>query len=100
MSHRIRWSACALWQLEDAIYHIATDNLMVARQLERRIRDCLDLLKDFPLSGRIVPELDDAERRVVIAPPFRIVYRVSNNEIRVLAVVHGRRSMPDAVPED
>jgi plasmid stabilization system protein ParE len=43
-----------------------------------------------------LPESPDTGYREVIASPYRIVYRYQANEDRVLiiAIIHGRRSMP------
>ena len=49
-----------------------------------------DALGDFPLMGRIVPELRD-DRREVIEKPYRIIYRPTETQVEILAVVHGAR---------
>ena len=46
----------------------------------------VEKLVDFPESGRIVPELGIANLREIIHPPFRIVYRLDSNKIRLVRV--------------
>lgn len=56
----------------------------------------------MPRSGRIVPEFENPELREVIYGNYRIVYRVigSNEDIEILAVVHGARDMRTAIREE
>jgi plasmid stabilization system protein ParE len=41
-----------------------------------------------------VPEYDDERIREVIEAPYRIIYRVGENRIDVLAVVHSAQPIP------
>ncbi|HUQ80418.1 MAG TPA: type II toxin-antitoxin system RelE/ParE family toxin [Gemmatimonadaceae bacterium] len=47
-------------------------------------------LHDYPLSGRLVPELARPTIREVIAG----AYRVTPDTVQILAVVHGARRFP------
>jgi plasmid stabilization system protein ParE len=51
-------------------------------------------LRDYPLVGRIVPELRRTTIREVIHGAYRIVYRVTPSAVEILAVVHGAREFP------
>ncbi len=53
-------------------------------------------LREHPLSGRVVPELDRPMIREVIEGAYRIVYRVTPDAVQILAVVHGARRSPPA----
>ncbi|HJW76430.1 MAG TPA: type II toxin-antitoxin system RelE/ParE family toxin [Thermoleophilia bacterium] len=56
---------------------------------ERLLEDILahvERLGDFPESGRVVPECDVPQLREVIHPPFRIVYRLDAELVRVVRV--------------
>ncbi|MBM4313385.1 MAG: type II toxin-antitoxin system RelE/ParE family toxin [Deltaproteobacteria bacterium] len=48
-------------------------------------------LVDFPESGRIVPEFGMVNLREVIHPPFRIVYRLDRNRVRIVRVWRSER---------
>lgn len=100
MTRRLRFADSALGQLEEALACIAADHPRAAERIAAAIEKRLAQLKQLPLSGRVVPELGDPERREVIVRPFRIVYRVLPDQIRVLAVVHGRRLLANALPPD
>jgi toxin ParE1/3/4 len=40
--------------------------------------------------GHIVSELDDSTIREVYVFRYRLIYRVSSDEVRILALIHGR----------
>ena len=62
----------------------------------RALLVAVDHLREFPESGRAVPEFANPSVREVIRTPYRIVYRiVSDSEIHVLTVHHGARTLPD-----
>ena len=46
-------------------------------------------IAEFPLSGRIVPEMKMEQIREVIEGPYRIIYYLKSYQIDVLAVLHG-----------
>ena len=48
--------------------------------------------------GRIVPE-GDGRHREVFEPPYRIVYRVEDDVVHVIRLVHGARDF-DALRAD
>jgi toxin ParE1/3/4 len=41
--------------------------------------------------GRIVPEIDDENIRERFVYSYRLVYKVENAQITVVAVIHGKR---------
>ena len=51
----------------------------------------VERLADYPESGRVVPEFGLTQLREVIHPPFRIVYRVDDDRVRVVRVWRGER---------
>ena len=64
----------------------------------REIVSCLDQLAEFPESGRIVPELEQPWLREPIRPPFRIVYRLEPERVRVVRVWRTERVMAEFLP--
>ena len=59
----------------------------------RRLRDSVRRLKDFPLSGRIAPDLDSETVREVLFHDYRILYEVIEGHVWVLGVTHGSRDL-------
>jgi hypothetical protein len=45
-------------------------------------------MADFPWSGRVVPEYDEENFRELIAPPYRVMYRIRANGITIEAIAH------------
>jgi plasmid stabilization system protein ParE len=44
-----------------------------------------------------VPEYETEELRELIEKPYRIIYRVKQNQIDVLAVIHGAQILPEKI---
>ncbi len=63
-----------------------------------RVVDCLisrsEQLEPFPHSGRRVPEYQRDDVRELIERPYRLIYRVLEDRLDQLAVVHERRHLP------
>jgi plasmid stabilization system protein ParE len=57
----------------------------------QRILAAVERVPRFPESGRIVPELNEQDVREVIHRPYRIVYRVIQNEVHIITVHHAAR---------
>lgn len=54
---------------------------------------------EFPLIGRIVPEVGDETIRERFVYSYRLVYRVESRRILVVAVIHGKRLLEDAAEQ-
>lgn len=65
-----------------------------ARKLLAAVVDCLTQLQAFPESGRIVLEFDQPWLRELIRPPFRIVYRLDDERVRIVRVWRSERLLP------
>ncbi len=98
---KIEWTEKASSHLRDIFYYISKDSKLYAARYIKRLVHATGKLESMPRCGRIVPELDDIRFREVIFGNYRIVYRIvgADNDIEVLAVVHGARDMKTAIPE-
>jgi plasmid stabilization system protein ParE len=65
----------------------------VGDRLIREILASLDQLAEFPESGRVVPEFDQPWLRELVRPPFRVVYRVDRERVRVVRIWRSERLM-------
>lgn len=63
----------------------------VGERLLREILAQVERLAEFPETGRIVPEFGLVSLREVIHPPFRIVYRLGDNRVRIVQVWRNER---------
>lgn len=92
---KLRWTPRARADLKEIGRYVGRDSPEAARRLLGRLRQQAKRAAVAPRSGRIVPELDRADTREVIAGNYRLVYRVLDEAIDVVAVFEGHRLMPD-----
>ncbi|MGH7771218.1 MAG: type II toxin-antitoxin system RelE/ParE family toxin [Candidatus Binatia bacterium] len=76
MAYRLIWAPAARLDLKDLASYIASNNPTAARRFVRSLFQVVQRLPEFPESGRIVPEFNDAHIREVIRRPCRLVYRI------------------------
>lgn len=88
------WTRPALLDVVQIRDYITADSPRYARVVTERLFAAVERLVEFPLSGRIVPELEEASLREVVSPPYRIVYRVRADLVEILTVVHSARRFP------
>jgi addiction module RelE/StbE family toxin len=88
---RVRWTLQALEDVESIRQYVARDSGEYATLLVMRIVQAVERLTIFPASGRVVPEVADEKLREVISGSYRIVYRLRDDEIVIVAVHHGAR---------
>ena len=70
---------------------IAKDAPKTAESFVDRITETAQRLKQFPLLGAVVPEMDDENIRELRCGPYRLIYRTKSKRIEILAVHHGSR---------
>jgi addiction module RelE/StbE family toxin len=91
---RLVWTRPALDDVQEIRSYIARDSRRYGRVVAERLVDAVERLREYPLSGRVVPEIGQSTLREVIEPPYRIVYRVRAQLLEVIAVVHSARQFP------
>ena len=67
------WSKPAKRDLTNIHDHIASDSKFYATKVVRDIIERSEKLKDFPLLGRMVPEIEDPDIRETIVYSYRMV---------------------------
>ena len=95
----VRWTHSAIAHLVAIHEHIARDSPRYASRMVDRITARTRQIGSFPLSGQSVPEYRDPAIREVIEGPYRVIYEVLNNDLRVLAMIHGARLLPPRSPK-
>ena len=91
------WVPSALDDLNKIKEYIARDSVHYANKFAEGAFDVTERLTFFPKSGRIVPEYQNPDIREIGDGSYRIIYEIVNNEVYVVAVVHGRRLLPEDV---
>ncbi len=97
-TYLVRWSTSSERDLKDVIEYIAKDGPSGAYEVFKRIKEKTSDLHSFPSRGRIVPELQDqgiTQYRELIVAPWRIIYRISEGTVYVLALFDSRRNVED-----
>lgn len=88
---RVEWSSPARVDLLDIRGFIGRDSQHYAEQFTRRIVLATRRLREFPDSGRMIPELGESDLRELIVQSYRVMYRREPNRVLVLAIMHGAR---------
>ena len=91
---KIRFTPSARSQFLDALAYIHKDNPSAAISFRQKAEKGLTRLRDFPESGRILPEFPDLPFREVIVAPYRFFYRIKGGTVWIIAVWHGAQ-LPD-----
>jgi len=91
MDKRIDWSPEAIEDLNAIAEYINRDSEFYARSVVSKILSLAMNLSEFPMVGRAVPELEDENIRERFAYSYRLIYRVEQERMLIVAVIHGKR---------
>ena len=91
MACQVSWSPEAVEDIEEIASYIEKDSPSYAQAVSEQIITASRQLDQFPLRGRTVPELDDEEYRELFIYSYRLIYRVKEHQVLIIAVIHGRR---------
>lgn len=92
---RVEWSNSARDDLDDLVRYISRDSSFYARRFGEKIVLATRRLRDFPGSGRIIPETEDQKLREIIVQGYRVMYRLEVDRILILAIMHGSRNLAE-----
>lgn len=90
--YAITFAASAVEDLEE-IREWYRDRMVpeIADKIIIQLMASIERISSFPQSGRVVPEFNLLYLREIISAPFRIVYRIDSNHIRVVRVWRSER---------
>lgn len=91
----VHWTNSSIADLRAIEAYISRHSTRYARRMIARIFARASRLSDQPDVGRIVAVYDDGILREVLVVPYRIIYRVSEEQIDIVAVVHSARQLPN-----
>ena len=95
MAYKIRWSPRAASNLEEICDYIAKDSEYYARLFARRVMAIVKTIPQFPKAGRVVPEYRDENLREKIYQNCRIVYRLKDDSVEIVAICRGAKLLED-----
>jgi plasmid stabilization system protein ParE len=88
MAVEINWTPPALQDVESIAEFIARDSEHFARIQTTRFLKRVEMLKEFPHAGRVVPEFSNETLRELIEGNYRIVYRIVDETRVDILTIH------------
>ena len=85
---RILFTPTGRRQFLEALANIYRDNPDAAWSFRKKAEKTLSRLKEFPESGRLVPEFPDLPFREIIVTPYRLFYRLKDRTVWIVVVWH------------
>ena len=89
----IRWSPTAVSDLEAIRDYIAKDSPSAARKVAHRIKESVNRLINFPLSGR-AGRIPGTRELVIPGTSYIAAYTIQGDEVLIASVLHGRQRWP------
>ena len=91
MAREVVWTEPAWENLAAATDYIARDSKYYAATFVQEVKEAAASLAEFAERGQVVPELADHSIRELLIKPYRLVYRIADDKIVVLTLIHGAR---------
>lgn len=91
MDYTLNWSPEATEDLESIAEYIARDSEFYARAVISKIISTACDIPTHPLLGRVVPEIGDHNIRERFVYSYRLVYKIEENRILIVSIIHGKR---------
>jgi len=87
----IEFTERARKDLNEIFNYISLDSPQYAESFLRDIYEKVENLENFSKMGRRVPEIEHRNVREIIFKNYRIVYRILNDKIQIITIIHGSR---------
>ncbi|MDP8240878.1 MAG: type II toxin-antitoxin system RelE/ParE family toxin [Candidatus Hatepunaea meridiana] len=95
MARKIIWTSTAIVDVNEISRFISRDSEYYAKRTVDRIHEVAQSLTEFPFSSRVVPEYGRDDIREVFVYDYRLMYRVTEQSIYIVAVIHVARDISD-----
>lgn len=95
---KLVWTKLAIEDLDNAYDYIAATNPGAAADIIERIEKAIAALRLTPGMGR-PGRVNGTRELVVTGTPFIVPYRVAEERIEIIAVIHAARRWPDSFPD-
>ena len=93
MARQVRWSHEAAIDLESIAGYISRDSTYYAAAFVEEVLSVAATLERFSGRGRVVPEVGEENIRELFVKGYRLLYRIGDDSVLVLGVIHGRRDL-------
>src|SRR3972149_2232018 len=91
MARVLVWSPEAVEDIDAIAVYIERDSPWYARAVASKIVETAESIPEYPELGRMVPEIDDPAIRERLVHRYRLVYRLDEARVLIVAVIHGRQ---------
>jgi addiction module RelE/StbE family toxin len=84
--------------LTEIIEYISRNNPRTALKILEKIQNRIQTLDHFPYRGGYVPELLEKnikDYRQLLETPWKIIYKVENEQVNILTIIDSRRNVQD-----
>lgn len=97
---RVEWSDFARDDLANVVAYISRDSAFYGKTFGEKTVLATRRLRDFPESGRMIPEAENKTLREIIVQSYCVMYQIEEDRVLILAVMHGSRNLrnPDNQP--
>ena len=99
MARKVIWADGAVADLDAAADYISKDSSAYAAAFVLRSLEQARSLGNLPERGRVVPEFKREDIREIFVFSYRLIYRIDELRVSVLAFIHGRRDFSQAWDE-
>ena len=89
----IIWTEPALNDVDKIAEYIAVSNLVAAKKLVKEVFAKVDMLEEYPKSGKSVSELPSLNYRELYVKPCRIFYKFEDNKAFILHVMRQEQDL-------
>lgn len=91
---KIEWQLLAEQDLLEIVEYIAVENPQAAYQIFDEIKEQISFLGDHPQMGRM-GRVNGTRELIIIRTPYLVAYRIMEDTINILRIVHGARKWPE-----
>ena len=99
MARKVIWADAAVTDLDAAAEYISNDSPAYAASFVLKALESDQSLGGLSERGRVVPEFKREDIREIFVFNYRLIYRIEQNRVSILALIHGRRDFSQAWDE-
>ena len=92
------WSPLAVRDFFNICEYIGRDSKRAARKFGRQLLRVIESIPQQPRLGATVPEYERDDIRERILGDYRIVYRLRDDDIEIVAIAHAAQLLPPTPP--
>lgn len=92
---KIVWTPLAYEDLESIFKYISKDSIFYASRQVDTLISRVDILEEYPLAGKMVPEFNNEFIRELIEGSYRIIYKMDKDAIFIIRIHHSAKNLKE-----